>query len=319
MSQHIESKLLNEFFDLMPFNLSVYGEAVGLPIRSSEKIVTAVKEFTYKHPITKSIAQKIEEGLDKKTIIVGYSVKPISFFWKRLKHYLNYLDFMFRGGKISGKDIITLGFYDPASFKVIVLLDDNVNIIGKQIREIPVKLTHELCHYCADINFTTFLNNTMNDSLLPFYKKLLMDTAPKSEKINDSKIKESIKKLSQLNEGLAMLKSHNPATFSVWARLLNNVYNKEDSIKITQFLAMPYYAFITDELKSTYIDQAMKSAINYYNSYDFIYGLDVKNTTIPGQEFRFPSEVTAVSNEFEIREDMLKVINSTPMKENRLL
>lgn len=312
-----KSELLNELFELSPFNLSVYCEIAGVPIRSSDKIVDNVKEFMSEHPTTKPIFDKISEGLDKRTIVVGYSVKPLTFYWKKFKHCLNYIDFVLRGRTISGKDVITLGFYDPENMKIVILLDDNVDIFGRQIREIPVKLTHEMCHYCADINFNSFITSTMNKSLLPFYKDLLLNVAPRSSKLDDSKIKESIKSVASLNEGVSMLKPHVPETFRVWAKLVNNVYNKQESIKIAQHMSLPYYAFITDELDSKYLDTAMSSAVSYYDSYSTSFGLNVKETTIPGQEFRFPSEVIAVANEFRLSDDVLKLINSTTIKDYR--
>lgn len=302
---------INEFADLSPFGLEKYDEIEGYSINSSESITNRIKELVLHDSRTKPIARIIHDGLDSKQILVGFTESPLKILWRDIKSWLAYIDIF---NIFSGNQIQTMGFFSTTHRKVVLLLDPSVNILGGRFRKIVPKITHELCHWVANESRSRFISNAMDDFLYPFYKNLFGLVAKDSKKIPDSILIKSIANVVLLNErNISKPRQTMIKTFIIWQKFLLNVYDKKEANQIVKFLLIPYLAFATSQIKPKYMSTALESIRYYYKAYNNSFGLDVTEITVPGQEFRLPSEIVAVYNEMNLDSKIANLIRNLPV------
>ena len=305
-------KNLIEIFELAPFGLEKYAKIGKHVIYSNQKIIDKVKEQVEDDSEMRSISSIVSRGLDNRRILIGFVRSPLEILWRDLKSLLTYIDFfgIFRGGEVE-----TVAFFSPADRRVVILLGPSVNIFGMEMRSIIPKITHELCHYTANQDENTFLSTTMRDLLLPFYRSLFSIVAPKTRDIPEEKLTDTIRRIVVLNErDVSNLKQTMSRTYLRWFNYLENVYKENEAKSIVNFLLLPYMKFIVGQLDKKFNKFAFDSLSQYYRAYHKAFGLNVLRITVPGQEFRLPSEVVAVHSELKLDTKIIKLINELPMK-----
>jgi len=294
---------LNELFDYSPLGLSLYDTVDGIDVYSSEKIEERIIYWCRNSHITKPIASKIEQGLRNKKIIVGFTKSPMSIIWFRFKSWLNRIT-------INRPNKFINGYYSIASDKIVIFLDKNVNIFGNVIRAIPPKLTHELVHMAAINNQYNFLQSTMND-LVSYYSALTYKITGSDTGVNSTLIKSLIVRLAKYNETIFVLDPDTYETGLIWNNFYKNAYFKnspEESVAAMNKTLLPYLGFIVETLKPSKMKEAYRILDDYYRAYEIGMDLDARNITTPGQECKFPSEVIAITNEFNIQPNVAQLI-----------
>jgi len=296
------SKNLQEIADFYPTSLELYGFVEGLPIHSNTSIEDRVIDWCYKSEFTKKIAPTIEKKIKNRTIIIGYlENKPLTWFWTKFKNWIHHTVF-------GTPRLIMNGYFSPDDDRIVILLDDNVNVMGTAVRNIPNKLVHELVHYIADANINKFLSVTTNKYLLPYYKSVLNRLDPNLE-VSDDDLRKAIIKIGIDNEGINVNNPNIYLSGNTWYKLFLKYEDKSKSLKYMNRLSFPYLQFIVGNLKKKYLNDAYQVLDCYYYGY-LTLGFDAEDMTVPGQEFRFPSEVVAISNEYKLNDRIAQLINS---------
>lgn len=290
---------LNEFFDLIPTGLKQYGVVDNESIYSNEKIIMSVLAWLEKSSITKPILSGIKKGIDTRSILIGYENKSkLSFLAKRIKSFTG-----------TSHGMHTLGYFSPVDKKLVILLDDNVNILGKAVTEIPSIIAHELCHFAAFDKPQSFISTTLRSHLLPFYKNICYNIAPLTKNISDSVLTKTIQTL--IITGDASSQPHTVSdTINIWRSYIEHAYPKEKANPIIIRMALPYLYFINSaKVKSS----SYRPLINdTYKRYCVAYsklGQDACRWTQAGQEFAFPSEIVAITSQWDVPSSVARLIN----------
>jgi len=292
-------EILNEFLDLIPTGLKQYGIADNEPIFSNEKIIDATLGWLEKSSITKPILPGIKKGIEARSILIGYENKSkLSFLSNRIKSFT---------GVSHGMH--TLGYFSPVDQKLVILLDDNVNILGKAITEIPSILAHELCHFAAFDKPKSFISTTLRSHLLPFYKNICYNLAPLTKNISDSILSKTIQTL--IITGDASPQPNKVLdTINIWRLYIEHAYPKDEVEPLIIRMALPYLYFInSDKVKNSshrpLINETYKRYCMAYNKL----GHDACKWTHAGQEFAFPSEIVAITSQWDIPSNVARLIN----------
>ncbi len=123
---------IQEIAELSPFKLGEKIQIGDLTIHTNKKIIDYVIDWVSSSAYSRPIYKKIINGILKKKIIIGYENKSImKFLFMRLRKFRN---------PSYGNNV--LGFFSPEDEKLIILLDENVDVFGKSIREIPPIINH---------------------------------------------------------------------------------------------------------------------------------------------------------------------------------
>jgi len=296
-------KTLQEIADFYPIGLSSYGSIEGLELFSSKSIEDRIIDWCYKSQFTKKIAPTIERKIRDGTIVVGYlNDKTTYWFWKKFKNWIHHT-------VLGNPSLIINGYFSPDDNRIVILLDSNVNILGNAVRYIPNKLVHELVHYAANDNISRFLSVTMNKYLIPYYRTVITEISPDIG-LNDNDLKSAIVRVTNDNEGLYVNNANIYMSGNTWYKLFLRYKNKHDSLSIMNKMSLPYLMFIVGSAKNKYKSLAYKVMDDYYDGYLHL-GFDAEDLTIPGQEFRFPSEVVAIASENKLSNGVASLINST--------
>lgn len=299
----VELSIKTEVAELYPIKLELYGIVEDTPIYSNKYIEDKVIEWLHKSDITKPVSDKLQRLIRDNTIIIGHTEPGIfNFFYKKFKNWIN--------RTVLDKDAsIVLGYYSPINRRIVILLDDNVNIFGSSIRNIPPKLIHELIHLIADTDIKKFLSSTLQSTLIPYYTSLVKNISNNEIVVSRTDMNKALIELSLDSEGVFVNNSNINTSANQWIRLLNKYTSKDKSISYVKDMSLPYLGNITQTLNSKYMKDVHKSTICYHNAYKDI-GVKSIGITIPGQEFKFPSEVVSITNEFELKPKIIQLINN---------
>jgi hypothetical protein len=124
---------------------------------SSDRLNDLVEESFKKSSITKPVASKLRELIDRDLIIPVFSTK-------------NMLHFIYRKVFQPTEYEYTSGFWTPKIRKVFLLIDSNVNVLGYATNTLIAKvLIHELMHVYAHMKPNQYIN-FFQDELVAFYK-----------------------------------------------------------------------------------------------------------------------------------------------------
>jgi len=308
---------INEFFELSPTGLENWGTVAGYNIKSNQTIVDTIKELSIKDKSTKNISDIISKGLDNRIIIVGFLDKTfnLSTMFKDIKKWISHIDiFGLLGNDESNK---ILGVFSVDDNKVAVILDDSVDFLGNRTRDILPTLTHELIHFCAAYNANKFLNTTMYSFLLPYYKDLFSRFSVKSVEIDDEKLKRAIIKVCKLDTKRLSSNRHLLEAFVIWAKYLEEEYEKKEAFNILKYMVLPYLMFIEKTGKGVYHQRALASVKKYYAAYESIFDMSfnqISEITLPGQEICSVSEVASITNQNNPDPRLVSMIKQLPME-----
>lgn len=300
---------LQEFGKLSPFGLKEIEGILGLKIRSSDKIIEEVKKMVLEDPNASLISDAISKGLDSETIIVGFTRTPLKVLWNDLKRLISTID-IFSILQTLFPSVDILGFFDPDSKKVVVLLDPVVNIFGKVREKITPSIVHELCHYVANVNRSGYLSKEINN-VFPFYKHLLgIAGGDEGYDISNKDLLKALEEMIKHNEELTDTTFNKIVnnTYKLWIDLISTKFNEEDAKKFSYFLFVPLLYFMGDspDVSREVLSTAVRT---YYKAYYKAYGLDVRKITAPGQEVYLCSEVTCITNQIKLNSNMINLIN----------
>lgn len=308
----------NEAFEFLPKWLELYGYVTDDPVYSNETITSASLDWIRKSHITSPIASKIEEGLDTRRIMIGYTKPGIyNFLIKRMKFKLREKHFLSSDVFISSSEDV-LGIYGKSTNTLAILLDPSkVSIFGKALTNVPSILAHELCHMAACTNTSKYLN-IMKSSLIDFYKmwiknvfeyhKIEYDT----KKLNDSNIRKLIDDLTITYEGGDFYSTEKGLL--IWIRIFEIFLKDDEEIKkCVKSVSIPFYYFMIDykdvDSKQNIIDCVRILSKTYKDV-----GINgVLGITTPSQEFLFTSEVVCVMNQFKLSPEAIKLIKNINM------
>jgi len=286
--------ILQEFLDLAPTNLEKFGSVGGTNIYSNEKIITYIINWLSKSSRTKLIADKLIQGIRDRKILIGYeSRSKIKFLLTRWKHFRK---------PTSGKFV--LGYFSKEDGQIAILLDSNVDLFGKSVREIPPVLTHEFMHFLANKDVTQFLRGTMNDTLLPFYREICNKIS--KSPVHDIDLIKTIIDISKFSDE-SNSRISTDVIISFWYELFNKSNDKDSAVEMSKQMLAPYSGLLMDKYlfnRSITIDIARY----FYKAYENIGVKNPEKITLVGQEALYPSEVICISNQFGIRQDAVKMV-----------
>lgn len=303
---------------LSPYTkIDMFSDIPPIEIYSSPNIESrAINQFN-ESSITKPIINTIQNAINNKKIIIGYT-NPSKF-----KFLYNKIKFSF-----GIKKNYALGLYDQHDDTIYIVLDDNVYITGNTKYSITETLVHELCHMAAKhYNKTNYLKNVKNDYdtfysnflynlIYNEYQLLLKDEVKDIINKNKKYLFNFIIRMHKLydaNENKNFSLDLNPAKkewFILLHILFNNVIDVEKLYEISKNIINLYkYNFLND--KSTNNDEIKK----IHNSIKYGYkSLGLNNiTTLTGQEVLFLSEVICIYNQNGLHNNIIKSINKINM------
>lgn len=311
--------ILQEFLSLSPLGIKKFGSINDIDIYSDDDITEKVKLLCEKNPITNSFSTKISELIDNKKILIGYTKSPMGLIFKKLKNLIPFID----------KDPLdsTYGFYSITDDKIVILLENLVNILGMggQRSRIPNIIKHELIHMAFANNPKEYLLITAKD-LIKYYDQVIRNTFIfvnkniKTNKIDvemdiDNKlILELIVKLNYLlikkSESIPMNKLL-MKTYLIWKDLFNTLLKNEKlASKLAYHLSTPYLTFLFGSKSSVDNSLAKTAILIFGNSYKTAFdNINVFNITTPFQEYMITSEVHCILGDFYKLEKLENVIN----------
>lgn len=285
-----------------------------LIIYSSVYIEGIFKSKIDESNILKPIKKKLIECIDKKRILIGYSTpSKFAFYYNRIKF------------TIGIKDSSVLGHYVKYNETVYIILDDNVNVLGNEIRKIDVTLAHEMVHFAASQNNISFVKYSFKNFLMPYYVYIIKESI---KLLYDKYIKFKNNNLSSLSKTCSILINQNERkinsldlvynrSINIWTEYFNDNFSDVLSIDecndLASYLVYCYYKNFNDINQMNTI-KLKKSLTPHINSLDSIFLKAYKNIgvdahTIPGQEILFPSEITSISNQNGLHKEMIDCIN----------
>jgi len=290
---------IEEFLDLAPIGLEVYGHIGGQPIYSNEKIINSVIGWLNKSNITKPITKSILEGIEKRTILIGYENRgKLSFLlrkWRQIKD--------------TSSGTYVLGYFSSKDRKLVIMLDDNVSILGKALVEIPPVITHELCHFAAFNDIRSFVHMTANKFLLPFYNNLFEVMAPKVAHMDDRYLLKTILNLGIQNEENPLAYDMKNAV-NIWRSYISQEYDTKETDQIILRMGLPLKLLLAGKLKNSgNMGIAKQSYATHCKAYSKM-GQNVCKWSHVGQEFSYPSEIVSVLSQWQLSGLVAKLINN---------
>ena len=278
---------IEEFADLAPVGLEYYGTVGGFKIHSNDKITTYVSNWIKSSDISKLIGNKVLQLIQNKEIIIGYENKSkMSFIWKRMKRYMTPT----RGG-------YAMGFFSKEDKKIVILLDDNTTFFGKAIRDIPPIINHETIHLATNKDTNFVLKNTIREYLLPFYSNIIHNI---HGKVDGNALSKAIIELAKIFDHSSM-----PTEIEMARNVWKNYFQ---DVELANSMLSPFLYYHRKISKYSTIGQEVLR--HYYKSYNDLGLKNPENFTLAGQEALFPSEILAILNQFNMKHNMAKVINT---------
>lgn len=306
---------LQEFLSLSPIGVKQYGNISGIDIYSDTDMTDKVKEMCKSNPITVDFSDKISELIDQRKILIGYTDTTPHIIFKKLKQFLPFVD----RNPLDG----TYGFYAINEDKILILLENIVNILGLglNISRIPNIIKHELIHMAFSNHPSEYTRIVLKD-LIKFYTHLtknMLDYIKKNHKLEfNYEIKEKnvynlILNLNNLviskSEKLTMNKVVSSA-YLIWKNYINQcIDNSKLSANISYHLATPYLYYLLGSNKRTDISLSKTAILVYLKTYKTAFNLDVYNITTPFQEYLTTSEVHCILGDFMKLKKLEGVIN----------
>ncbi len=291
---------LNEIFELVPLGLKVIGTIDGQTVKSSKSIDKTIKGMLRNSPATKDFFPKIEEGMDHGIILVGYEDgNKLEFLKSRWRDYRQ---------KSHKKNY--LGYTSTKDHKIAVVLDENVTLSGRAIRDIPHTICHECIHLVAYQLWKPFLLTNMKPRLLPFYRTLFESFVPGVRKISDQRMAETITEASKINDNIHQGKPDTQSVFDIWYQLLREVTDDKSADKALLIVFAPYYEYYFNSLKPKYRKYSKIALKAFGQSYKRIGINNVFGMTIPCQEIMFPSEIVCISNQYKPAPENVRLLNN---------
>jgi hypothetical protein len=287
-----------EFFsDIGPKKLESIGEIDGVTIYSNQGLRDATKDWLSKSKITKKISDKLNEGIENKWILIGYKKSRMSsFLLYRLSQWTKHNLGLEKG--------YILGWFSKSAKKIVVLMDDNINLSGRPINEIPPTLLHECIHMGSCVNNKLFLKLFLND-LTNFYRIFLDRLDDEFKKVSDNDIKDAIKNISNISDGGNVYYATDIIRF--WKKMINDNDLKNKDVLLMKIIS-PYHAYFSKTLPSKFSTYAKISQNCLYIAYSK-FG-KTRPTEVAGQEVYIPSEVICILNQFEPNPKARKLIES---------
>ena len=298
---------LNEFLDLSPIGLDSYIIVDNEHFYSSKKIEGTVTTWLSSSNISKPILGKIKEGLNNKYIVVGYEdTGKVKFIFNRILGGFREVTHM--SSTDSG---IVLGAFYKKERKLIIVLDKNVDLFGRIIKEIPPIINHEIIHMCANYNLNQFLRTTLNNYILPYMKYVCENISKKTKDIPDKELIKTIVYLSKyFDAGNPFSNPTIHTAANIWENYFKLTNESPDKINImVKAILMPYMNGFLDVKSDKELGQRVSKIM--YNAYHHI-GADARITrTLVGQEVLYPSEIVCIGNQFKLEPSIYKLINNT--------
>lgn len=291
---------INEVFELMPLRLRPIGLIDGETIKSNDAIINTIKGMIKNSPSTKDFYSNLEMGIDSGTILIGYEdgskLKFLMSRWRDKTH------------KDAKKGYV--GYTSTKDHKIAIILDENVNIFGKAIRNIPHTLTHECLHLAAYQLWRQFMSANLKSKMVPFYKELFASFLPEFNSISDRELSKVILEISKMNDGVHYGKPDIQATFNMWYQLVRKVANEETADRTVLLAMVPYYKYYFKSLNPKFEKDVKTSLKSYMKAYQKIGVRNIFNLTIPNQEIIFPSEIICITDEYNPSSENVRVLRN---------
>lgn len=269
----------------------------------------------------KELKSVIQKGLDFRSIIVGYTDPgKFRFILNRLKNTL-YTKY------------VTLGTYNNMDNTIYIILDNNINLFGRDIVDININLIHELCHMAAHQNRKTrFIKNTMDRFLLPYFKSILeivlsdrLKLIPNFKQWMNNNID---KELRQLITNLVLNNEVKPKTTTRFINQSHNFYinffNKvlQDLELSKEYIEDLSYLFVMrfinhmvptndSNMYTNKLISDKEMGDHLYEAYNKI-GISELMTN-PGQELIAPSEIVAIASQNGPNRQIISMIKKIQM------
>jgi len=290
--------MLTEIMDLAPINLKPIGDIDGMSIYSNDKIQTHIKDWLTHSPTTKKVHKKLIEGIESKIILIGYENPSKSNFIKT------------RWRDFREKDLAKgyLGYTSVAESKIAIVFDENINMLGNAVKDIPHTVVHECLHLVALTMWKPYLMASMNKFLIPFFTSVFEQLDPKINKIPNRKLSEAIINVSRITDHNFHNRPDVNAVFGAWVNYLKLAPGVNASDIIVKAFA-PYYKYGLKTLKPEFNKVAKEMVIVYNNAYKSIKVKDAIKQTLPCQEIFFPSEVVCIANQYKPSSTAVKLLN----------
>lgn len=298
---------VNEAFELLPINLKIAGNIDGMNIYTNNKIQNYVRDWLTYSPITKKVAPKILEGIDKGVILLGYEDGSKRRFMKR-----QWRDFLVKNFDAKYNDNFDknyVGYISTTEKKIAIVFDDNVNIRGRELIDVPHSLIHECLHLAALSSWKQFISTTMNPYLIPFYTNLFNNIEPKTKEIPARELSKAIINVSRISDHNFYNKPDMNKIYHAWTEYFKQ-HPDIDSTNLLMKCFSPYYKYSTNTLKNEYHKVAKQMVFKYSEAYRALGIKNVLELTVPCQEILFPSEIVCMTNEFKPSNIAVKLINS---------
>lgn len=308
------TETLNELFELSPVNLSFYGSTEGIEIFSNEKILNTVKTYIYHSPSIKAIYNKVVEGMDNKRILIGYVDKSkLNFVRRRALSKINIrYEPVWKNLGPSFYPGITYGWFSGKDNNISIILDNNVDVFGKSLRNIPSILIHEMFHMQA-FNNPELMFSKNKDVFVKFYRTFLKNIDSRFNMIISEDIENFIKNLikNESNENTSVR-----LCIDAWSNLLSKCIPGEDSKHMGFLICLPYLFLYTDRSNNLSIEHYTESKkyvrqiiTIFHKAYESL-GVNSSSYTTPCQEALFPSEILSIIQQVNPTPKTISSINS---------
>lgn len=297
---------LNEFINLSPMAVYKTGEIDGVEIYSRRGIIDRVKKEVEYSPITIKIKNAIYKGIHSGNIKIGYTKEGKRGLVKRrvkawARHRLN-LD----------SPGIEFGWYSIPAHQIAIVLDDNVDILGQPLYNVPSILSHELCHMAAFESPNNYLSTMMESELYPYYYHVLSHFDSRTKDISKVELVKLIKYLTDNCEGSKQFTPFR-TIYGFWRNYFSNIEQNEKSLDdLTLRFLSPHIYFMMEKKSSEMKNNAIISIKSLYYGYDKL-GVNARKYTTPYQELRCTSEVMCILNQFKQKPEVVRLINSIDM------
>lgn len=308
---------------LVPYTkVNIMSEVPPIEIFSSPQIQErAIAQFS-ESSILKPILKTVEQGIQNKRIIIGYTnPSKFNFLYNKIK-----LTFGI-------KKNYALGFFHNLDNTVYIVLDDNVSLTGNTRYSIDSILSHELCHMAAkNYNKTNYIKNVIDD-YMTFYFNYILNVVSKQFKFLEADVVVGVlvKKIKVVYDFLVNTLHHiydanSTGNFSLslnklflsWFYFFADLFyydNKllnSDQINMLANSTVNLYADRFHGKKNYSTEKELENVENALTSAYFKLGLR-KITTYLGQEAVFPSEIIAIKNQYGMHQNIINSINKIDM------
>lgn len=279
---------------------------------SSDEIYNAMTNIFNDSHILKPVIKKVNALLGTNKIIVGY-INPnyFNFLYKKLKSIMGI------------KNSLVLGFYDNITDTIFLVLDDSINLFGRDTKGLDIILAHELCHMASYQFKYTNIHNLFRNDIFKFYYNIIVEMW--NLYFKDSNFPQERDVKVELNNVIDKLFLRNDCskfsmdvkinnTFVIWKDFFTKLYpSKEDEFipsMMAQSLMIVYLENYSGDMFITSNIKYNKNKIEkmFYNSYKNVFGLN-NLVTEPGQEIIYPSEIIAITNQFGLNHKAITAIN----------